>query len=116
MDQTLRRRYERQATIIQAVAHPIRIAIVDLLESGEHCVADVSSAIGANRSNVSRHLAILLRSGIVSARKDGLQVYYGLRTPCVLSFLACAGRVLEQNVEEDAEIVRCARRCGVDDG
>lgn len=100
-----RRRYELQAEVIQGLAHPIRLAIVDLLRGGEVCVCDLAGAIGAGRSNVSRHLAVMLKSGIVRTRKDGLKVYYSLRTPCILEFMACATRTLEQGLEERARIL-----------
>jgi DNA-binding transcriptional ArsR family regulator len=99
------RRYELQAEVIQGLAHPIRLAIVDLLRGGEVCVCDLATAIGAGRSNVSRHLAVMLKSGIVRTRKDGLKVFYSLRTPCIIDFMACATRTLEKGLEERARIL-----------
>jgi DNA-binding transcriptional ArsR family regulator len=93
-------RYQLHAEIIQALAHPIRLAIADLLRSGEVCVCDIANAVGAERSNVSRHLALMLRSGILRTRKEGLKVYYALRTPCILDFMACATRTLEHDLKE----------------
>lgn len=93
-------RYELQAEVIQGLAHPIRLAIVDLLRAGEVCVCDIATAVGAERSNVSRHLAVMARAGIVGTRKEGLKVFYGLRTPCVLDFMSCATRTLEHDLEE----------------
>jgi DNA-binding transcriptional ArsR family regulator len=95
-------RYELQAEVIQALAHPIRLAIVDLLRGGEVCVCDIAVAVGAERSNVSRHLAVMMKGGIVRTRREGLKVYYSLRTPCVLDFMACATRTLEHDLRERA--------------
>jgi DNA-binding transcriptional ArsR family regulator len=99
------RRYELQAEVIQGLSHPIRLAIVDLLRGGEVCVCDLATAIGAGRSNVSRHLAVMLKSGIVRTRKDGLKVFYSLRTPCIIDFMACATRTLEHGLEERVRIL-----------
>jgi ArsR family transcriptional regulator len=96
------KRYQRQAEVVQALAHPIRIAIADLLKDGEQCVCDVADHIGAERSNVSRHLSVMLKAGVVSTRKEGVMVFYELRTPCILNFLACASDVLRHNLEEEA--------------
>ena len=93
-------RYEMQARVIAALAHPIRIAIVDLLADGEVCVCEIAERIGAERSNTSRHLAVMLKTGVLKTRKEGLQVFYSLRTPCVLNFLNCATRTLERNLKE----------------
>jgi ArsR family transcriptional regulator len=96
------KRYQRQAEVVQALAHPIRIAIADLLKGGEQCVCDIADHIGAERSNVSRHLSVMLKAGVVSTRKEGVMVFYELRTPCILNFLGCASDVLRHNLEEEA--------------
>lgn len=93
-------RFELQADVLQGLAHPIRLAIADLLRDGEVCVCDIARAVGAERSNVSRHLAVMARSGIVGTRKEGLKVFYRLRTPCVLDFMACATRTIEHDLAE----------------
>ena len=101
-------RYELQAQIISALAHPIRVAIVDLLKDGEVCVCEIAERTGAERSNTSRHLAVMLKAGVLKTRKDGLQVYYALRTPCILNFLACATRAIEQNLKEQSKAMASA--------
>lgn len=97
-----KRRYELQAEMISALAHPLRVAIVDLLKDGEVCVCDIAECVGAERSNTSRHLALMQRAGVLRTRKEGLQVYYSLRTPCVVNFLNCACEAIEQNLQEKA--------------
>jgi DNA-binding transcriptional ArsR family regulator len=94
------RLHELQAELISAIAHPIRIAIVDLLKDGEVCVCEIAERIGAERSNTSRHLAIMLRAGVVKTRKEGLQVFYSLRTRCVVSFLKCATQAIHEGLHE----------------
>ena len=101
-------RYEMQAHVIGALAHPNRVAIVDLLKDGEVCVCEIAERIGAERSNTSRHLAIMLKAGVVRTRKDGLQVFYSLRTPCVLNFLECATGTIQQDLEEKARALGSA--------
>ncbi len=85
------------ADVLGAMAHPIRLAILDRLKGGrEVCVCDIADAVRAERSNVSRHLAILVRAGILMDRKEGLWVYYRLRCPCVLEFLGCVEEVIRR--------------------
>jgi ArsR family transcriptional regulator len=95
-----------KAEVISAIAHPIRLAIVDFLAGGEQCVCDIARHVGAKRSNVSRHLAIMLKSGIVDCRKDGLRVIYTLRTPCVANFLTCVTKVLREQIRADRSLLR----------
>jgi ArsR family transcriptional regulator len=100
------RLYEMKAEIIQAVGHPLRLAIIDYLSDGEQCVCDITEHVGAERSNVSRHLAVLLKSGIVDCRKDGLKVIYALRTPCILKFLSCVTEVLREHYRETKAVLQ----------
>jgi DNA-binding transcriptional ArsR family regulator len=63
---------------LQAVAEPNRMRIVKMLELREATVQDLTDELATTHQNVSKHLAILLQSGIVSRRKDGTKVWYAL--------------------------------------
>ena len=106
MDKQTKKLYELKAEVIRAIAHPIRLQIVDYLADGEQCVCDIARHVGAERSNVSRHLAVMLNAGIVDCRKDGLRVIYSLRTPCVANFLDCVTNVLREQLEAQKELLR----------
>jgi ArsR family transcriptional regulator len=97
--------FERQAEIAKAVAHPLRIAVIDFLKDGEKCVCDIAEYVGSERSNVSRHLSVMVRAGVLSCRKEGLKVFYDLRTPCVVDFLTCAARLLRQQAKDNEELL-----------
>ena len=99
------RLYELKAQIVQAAAHPIRLAIIDFLSGGEQCVCDISTHVGAQRSNVSRHLSVMLSAGVVECRKDGLKVIYSLKTPCILKFLNCVTDVLRDQVRQSQSVL-----------
>ena len=98
--------FARQAKIARAIAHPLRIAIVDLLKDGEECVCNIADYIGSERSNVSRHLSIMVGAGILEYRKKGLKVIYKLKTPCILEFFSCVTRVLKQQVRENEKLLK----------
>ena len=106
MDPETEKLLQRKAEIIQAVAHPLRVAIVEKLSNGELCVCDIASAVGAQRSNVSRHLALMLKAGVVEVRKDGLKMIYSLRTPCILRFLACVTDVVREQCLESSSVLK----------
>lgn len=55
-----------------------RLRIINLLLNGELCGCDIQYVIGASQSNVSRHLAYLKKSGLVSDRRVGYRIYYRL--------------------------------------
>jgi DNA-binding transcriptional ArsR family regulator len=97
--------YEKQAEVAKAVAHPLRIAIVDFLKDGEKCVCDISEHVASERSNVSKHLSILVNAGILDGRKDGLKVIYRLKCRCVLDFVACVTEVVKHVAEENDRLL-----------
>ena len=106
MDRETQRLYKLKADVIAAAGHPIRLAVIDFLKDGEQCVCDISKCVGAKRSNVSRHLGVLLNAGVISQRKDGLKMMYSLRTPCVLSFMKCVEGVLRENAKEASKVLQ----------
>ena len=101
-----RKRYERQAEVVGALAHPVRIAIADLLKDGEQCVCDIAEHIGSERSNVSRHLSVMTNAGLLEYRKDGLKVIYKLKCNCIVDFFSCVGRVLRQQAKDNEKLLR----------
>ncbi len=98
--------FDKQAEVAKALAHPLRVAIVDFLRDGEQCVCDIAAHVGGERSNVSRHLSVMVAAGVLGCRKDGLKVFYVLKTPCVLRFLGCIDEVLRESVAQNAAILK----------
>ena len=98
--------FEKQAEIAKAIAHPLRIAVVNFLKDGEQCVCDIAQHVGSERSNVSRHLSVMLNAGLLEYRKEGLKVIYRLKTPCILEFFSCVSRVLKQQVKDNEKLLK----------
>jgi DNA-binding transcriptional ArsR family regulator len=96
--------YEKQAQVVQAVAHPLRIAILDFLVDGPQCVCDIAEHIGSERSNVSRHLAVMLNAGLLEQRKEGLNMIYKVKTPCLFKFLSCVSGILKEQIEDSKKL------------
>ncbi len=105
IDRTKALLFERQAGIAKAVAHPLRVAAIDFLKDGEKCVCEIAEHLGSERSNVSRHLTVMVHAGVLSCRKDGLKVFYTLKTPCVTEFLSCAARVVKHQAKESEKLL-----------
>lgn len=108
MDAKTQARFEARARIIKALAHPSRLFMVEELSRGERCVCELTEMVGADMSTVSKHLSQLKSAGIVSDHKRGMQVYYRLKTPCILRFFDCIGDVIENNAREQTELA-CTR-------
>jgi ArsR family transcriptional regulator len=80
-------RHEVQAEFLQAVGQTTRLRILEVLAQGECCVCEIYQAIGEEQSNVSKHLAIPRRAGMLAARREGGRVVYRLRDARVSEFL-----------------------------
>ena len=98
--------YEKQAMILKALSHPIRVAILDFLNKRPKCVCHIAEHVGAERSNVSRHLAVMVNAGILSFEKKGLEVIYELKMPCAAKFFACTTACVKQAVKENETLLR----------
>ena len=105
MDTDAKRLYKAKADVIAAAGNPIRLAIIDFLGDGEQCVCDIADHVDGQRSNVSRHLGVLLRVGVVEQRKDGLKMIYSLKTPCILNFMKCVEGVLRAQAKDAAVLL-----------
>ena len=84
MTQELRR---FKADIFQALAHPTRIAIVELLRGGEKSAGQLIELLDLEQANASQHFAVLRSRQIVVNRKEGNQVFYSLRDPVLIKVL-----------------------------
>lgn len=98
--------YDKQAEVVKALGHSLRIAILDFLKDGEQCVCDIAEQVGSERSNVSRHLSVMISAGILGSRKEGLKVIYRVKTPCILEFLSCISACLKEQVEESNKVLK----------
>jgi DNA-binding transcriptional ArsR family regulator len=81
---------EFKAEFFKALAHPLRIRILDSLRTGECAVNELCSRVGAEQSNLSQQLALLRNRNIVVARKNGSNVFYSVRDPEVFRLLDVA--------------------------
>jgi len=67
------------AKVFKAFCDENRLAILELLKSGEKCACDLLDKLSISQPTLSHHMKILAESGIVAARKEGRWVYYSIR-------------------------------------
>lgn len=75
--------YQQQTALLKALAHPVRLQILDMLRQGELCVCHIERAINKRQAYISQQLMVLREVGLVGNRKEGLQVYYSLANPTI---------------------------------
>jgi len=82
--------FDHQAKLLQALAHPVRLEILEVLRDGEQCVCHLESVLGLRQAYMSQQLMALRKVELVAHRKDGLRVYYRVLDPGVYAILDVA--------------------------
>jgi DNA-binding transcriptional ArsR family regulator len=72
---------ERIATRFKMLGEPMRLRILQAVCRAPRTVNDIVSVTGSTQANVSKHLALLATSGILTRARDGQRVYYGIKDP-----------------------------------
>lgn len=95
-----------KASLFQALAHPTRIAIVELLRDGEVPVAVIIERLGLEPANASQHFAVLKAKNIVTYRKEGNQVFYSVRDHLLIDVLDIMRRYFQAHMEESLSMLQ----------
>ena len=102
-----------KAEFFKALAHPIRIRIVDCLRGGEKGVNELSQMLEVEPANVSQQLAVLRVRNIVTGRKSGSSVFYSVSDPALFKLLDAAKEIFNNQlvgVREMLEEMKEGRR------
>jgi ArsR family transcriptional regulator len=95
-----------KAEVFQALSHPSRVAIVELLrDEAEVSVNRICERLGLEQANVSQHLAVLRSKRLVTGRKEANQVFYSLRDPILGEILNLMRRYFEEHLSESLELL-----------
>lgn len=87
--------YEQLANLMKALAHPVRLQILEVLgEEGEACVCHLEGRLHQRQAYISQQLAKLREVGLVDDRREGLNVFYSLAEPDLLSLIEMAKRIV----------------------
>lgn len=104
MDSLAMRRYELKAEMFKALAHPMRIALLDKLKVKPWCVCELAAEVGIDKSVASKHLSQLKAAGLIEDEKRGTLVEYRLVAPCILELAACAESTILANRRKRLEV------------
>ena len=78
---------------------------LNALRQGEKTVGELVEGTGGSQANVSKHLALLLRQGLVSRRKEGVFSYYEIRDPSLFELCELVCQSLESGIRQDRELL-----------
>ena len=99
-----------KAGFFRALAHPVRIRILELLVKGDRSVQELQEALGLEQPVVSQQLAVLRASQLVSGRKEGVSVRYAVRDPLIGTLLDTARQIFNNHLVGTGDLLRQLKR------
>jgi len=99
--------------LFKLFGHPARLAILELLRDGEHCVCHLEAYLGLRQAAISQQLALLREAGLVLDRRDGWNIYYRLADQALLTLLDEAANLIGITIPEPAHqsVSCCCPHC-----
>ncbi len=97
---------EIKAGIFNALGHPLRLKILEKLREGACCVCKIIPYVNGEQSNVSHHLAVLKKAGIVRSEKRGLEVWYEVTDNKIFEILDTMDECIIANLQKSSAVLR----------
>jgi ArsR family transcriptional regulator len=99
MESSMRQKLSNfKAEFFKALAHPLRVSILDALREGELTVNEISQKFSVEPANASQQLAVLRNKSIVVARKKGSSVYYSVTDQAIFNLLDVARDIFNNHL------------------
>jgi ArsR family transcriptional regulator len=98
--------YQAKAELFRTLGHPVRIRVLELLQDAPMPVRELLAAIDIEASSLSQQLAVLRRTNLVTATREGNTVVYVLSTPDVAELLLTARRILSSMISEQGQLLQ----------
>lgn len=98
------RLYERHAALCRVFTSAPRLKILDLLREGERTVTELAGATGLRQPNVSQHLSMMRREGVLEVRREGTAVFYRIRNLKILRAFDTIREVLREQMGEEGKM------------
>lgn len=98
-----------KADFFKALAHPMRIQILEALCTGDKTVNELQTIVGSEGSAVSQQLSILRNKNVVQGMKEGTSVIYSLRDPLIQDLLAVAKRIFDNHLVDAISLLEGMR-------
>ena len=99
-----------KADFFKALAHPMRIRILEVLCEGDRNVNELQNILGSEGSAVSQQLAVLRSKNVVYGIKDGTNVIYSLRDPLIKDLLAVAKQIFDNHLVDAISLLKVIRK------
>ncbi|MBI5443801.1 MAG: winged helix-turn-helix transcriptional regulator [Deltaproteobacteria bacterium] len=93
-----------RAEILKAMAQPTRLALLEFLRKGEECVCRICPALGGNQPNISKHLALMKKAGVLDSRQEGTMTFYWIKDTRVFEILDLVDEMIRREARERLKV------------
>jgi DNA-binding transcriptional ArsR family regulator len=93
--------YDLQTQVFKVLMHPARLAILEILRDGEHCVCHMEAYLGFRQAYISQQLSVLREAGLIQDRRDGWNIFYRVTDERIYDVLKIVRQITNQ---EDTEL------------
>jgi ArsR family transcriptional regulator len=93
---TIQLQYDLSSQLLKVLSHPVRLAILDVLRDGEHCVCHMEAYLGQRQAYISQQLSVLREARLILDRRDGWNVFYRVADKEIFSLLDLVWRYTGQ--------------------
>jgi DNA-binding transcriptional ArsR family regulator len=95
---------QMQCEICKSLAHSVRLQIVDRLNRGEASASELIENLGISKGNLSKHMSLLVQSGIVIPLRNGKRVFYRLTDPEIHKACSIMRTLLYNRLEQEGKL------------
>ena len=96
--------FAMHAEVCKTLADPKRLRIINVLRDGEMAVGEMARRLGLRQANLSQHLMLLRERGVVTTRRQGLNIYYSLSSPKIVQACDLMREVLAEHLARSAQL------------
>ena len=104
-----KRIFKMHAEVCKTLANPTRLEILSLLRTEERSVNELTTITGVRQATISQHLTVLRQRGVVSTRREGLNIFYKISNPKITQACDIMREVLFEQIDEMEKLAKEAR-------
>jgi ArsR family transcriptional regulator len=97
--------FDMQAEVCKTIANPKRLEIIHVLKEGEKTVSELVEILGVPKANVSQHLSVMRTKGVLTNRRDGVNIYYSISNHKVIQACTLMKEVLTEQMRERSKLL-----------
>jgi len=100
-----KRIYQLQADLCKAMAHPLRLEILEMLSDKECSFSSIQEKTGELKSNLSQHLNLMVKSGMLNSRREGQTTYFSIASKKVTKAFMLIRDILEDYLKKQKKLL-----------